>query len=233
MLFNYQGISGWSAYCKQKSVYFRCMQKSLYSTSILILMLAVCSKAQTSTLNYTIGAGFFDLGTYELSKQVQGDSTIYSGKSEVSVSYLLSRHEVIFITKSEFYKDTLMTSHVEVFVNGKLRESNHTQFEGTNYSIYRVDEDKNIRDEILNIPAIFVTSSMLFFVEPEDPVRFTHNYAELYGYFNKLERSDKNSYDIIDKKTGRKTTYNYKKGVVESTEIDYPIMTFGHTRVDN
>ncbi len=123
-----------------------------------------------------------------------------------------------------------MTCHVDVFVNDELRESNHTQYINSNYQIHRIDEEKNVRDELLNTPAIFITSSMLFFVESKDPIRYSQNYAELHGFSNKMEKSGNNQYDIIDKTTGRKTTYNYKKGLVVSSKIDYPIMTFGLKR---
>ena len=45
-----------------------------------------------------------------------------------------------------------------------------------------------------------------------------------------MEKSGKNQYDITNKTTGRKTTYNYKKGLVVSSKVDYPIMTFGLKR---
>ena len=209
------------------------MQKRLIFSFVLYMFHVCSSQAQTTTLEFTIGAAFFDIGMYKVSKEVKGDSTFYDATSDVSISYLFSKYQVQFTSKSIFYRDTLMLCHVDVFVNSELRESNHTQYTGSNYRIHRVDEEKQVRDELLNTPAIFVTSSMLFFVEPEDPIKYSHNYAELFGFFNKMEKSDKSSYDIINKKTGRKTTYNYKKGIVESTEIDNPILTFGHTRVSD
>lgn len=203
------------------------MQKQLFTTFILVCLCSVLGLAQKEELSFTIGASFFDIGTYKVQKIEQGDSTFYSAISDVSVSYLLSRYEVQFITKSKFYKDTLMMCHVDVVVDDKIRESNHTEYVGGNYRIHRVDEDGKVRDELLNTPAIFVTSSMLFFNEPDGSSKYAQNYAELYGWFNKVQKSTKGNYDIIDKKTGRKTTYMYKKGNVVATDIDYPLLTFG------
>ena len=226
MLFKSKAILSWSASCKQKSVYFDIMKNSQIFSIVLSLIVSLSSHAQTTTLDFTIGAAFFDIGTYSVSKKIEGDSTFYVAVSVVSLSYLFSKYQVQFTSKSKFYKDTLMTCHVDVFVNDELRESNHTQYINSNYQIHRVDEEKNVRDELLNTPAIFITSSMLFFIEPEDPIRYSQNYAELYGIFNKMEKSGKNQYDITNKTTGRKTTYNYKKGLVVSSIVDYPIMTF-------
>ncbi len=207
------------------------MLKSRLLLIVLALGFGWNSSAQTTTLHYTIGAAFFDIGTYTVTQKIDGDSSFYSAVSDVVVPYLFSKYKVQFITDSKFYNDTMILCHVDVIVNGKLRESNQTVYTGGNYKIHRVDEDENVRDEFLDVPAIFVTSSMLFFNEPYESEYYAQNYAELYGFFNKIVKSDKNSYDIIDKKTGRKTTYSYKKGAVVSTDIDYPLMTFGLTRV--
>ena len=196
----------------------------------LVCFFTVEAVAQKTTLRYSIGAAFFDLGEYTVTKETKGDSTIYDAISDVEVPYLFSKYKVQFITKSKFYKDTMVLCHVDVFVNGKLREFNHTVFVGDNYKLHRIDEDGNERNEMLNVPAIFVTSTMLFFNEPLDDIKYAYNYAELYGHFNKIEESAKNSHDIVDKLSGRKTTYNYKKGQIVSTEVDYPIMTFGLKR---
>ncbi len=200
-------------------------------TLSISLFFACCVHAQSTTMNYKIGAAFFDLGSYTITQKIVGDSTYYDAVSEVVVPYLFSKYQVRFETHTEFLRDTMRLCNVDVMVNDKLRESNHTEFTGNNYKIYRVDEDGKVRDEYLNVPAIFVTSSMLFFNEPDEQIIYTQNYAELYGYFNKLEALDNNSHVITDKETGRKTKYNYKKGRVNSTEVDYPIMTFGLTRI--
>lgn len=207
------------------------MKKLTFS---LALAISLCfgfnhSKSQSvNSLKYEIGTRLFSLGTYEIHQKKSGDSILYYSESKVLVPYLFSEYKVLFKSETHFLHDTLRYCKVTVWVNDEIREWNTTTYKNNRYEITRKKEDEKPQSSVLNVPAIHVTSSSLFFNEPEG---VSHNYAELLGYFNKIESTGKNTYLLTDTQSGRTTEYIYKKGQIWETNIDYPIMTFGLTRI--
>jgi hypothetical protein len=204
-----------------------CFKSALLAFFLIIIDFTL--EAQTfNSLKYEIGTKLFSLGTYELNQKKSGDSVIYFSESQVVVPYLFSDYKVTFKSETHFLRDTLRFCKVKVWVNDEVREWNITEYRGGAYKVIRKKEDEKPQTSTLSVPAIKVTSSSLFFEEPKG---VSHNYAELFGYFNKIESTGKSSYLLTDKETGRTTEYIYKKGQIWETKIDYPIMTFGLTRI--
>lgn len=199
------------------------------TTAILILLSFKVTYSQiktTNKLSYNIGTRLFDIGKYNITKTVKGDSATYIANSLVEVDYLFSSYKINFVTKSYFLRDTLQYSRVDVTVNGKLDKFTETTRKNGFYEIVKMEDGKTNTNK-LNVPVISITSSTLYFNEP---AKTSQNYAELYGYFNKIESTGKNKYKLTDQKTSRITEYEYKKGAISKTRIDYPLMTFGLTR---
>ena len=104
---------------------------------MLLSFIVVLSTSAQNSLRYKVSAGWIDLGFLDINWNKKGDSLLVNSVSNVEVSYLVGKRKMTYKTKLLLISDVIITSDVDVYVNGALEEYTHTKKLENGYRIVK------------------------------------------------------------------------------------------------
>ena len=182
---------------------------------VLLLLIPVFSKSQSSTLNYKIVQGGEKIGWLQLEKNIIGNKTNLELISELSTRF-------VFLVEV-FAKET------SVFENGQLLYS--SQFRKTNGTVKVDKQTSRVADkyvvtndgdkQYLSIPVVATNLLSLYF---QEPTGITTVYCDKYGCFVKISRADDGGHKIVFP-DGNSNTFYYHRGICTKIRISHTFYT--------
>lgn len=186
---------------------------------LLFFKFLMPAPANVEVLEFDIDRGNKVVGQLVAKKEVIGDKTVYTSKTEATISMLVKVH-VEYQFRAEFKGDVLSSANAEIHVNGKQHVESVIQDEGGKYKFVKNEEHDNETKELdypIKYPAI-----LLLFQEPGDVKR---SFSEEDGVFHKIQKVGSNVYEKTNPK-GKVNQYHYENGVLDKAHLDAGLVQF-------
>lgn len=175
--------------------------------------------ANVEILEFDIDRGRKVIGQLVAKKEVIGDRTIYTSKTEATVSLIMKVH-VEYHFEAEFKGDALSRANAEIHVNGKQHVESIIEAEGGKYKFVKNEEHDNEVKE-LDYPITYPAILLLF----EEPADVKKSFSEENGEFHQIKKVDDNTYEKINPK-GKVNQYHYSDGELEKAHLDAGLVQF-------
>ena len=186
---------------------------------LLLSRLLVPVADNVEVIEFEIDRGKKVIGQLVAKKEVFGDKTIYSSKTEATISLLMKVH-VEYQFEAEFMGDDLRRANAEIHVNGKQHVDSIIQAEGGKYKFVKNEENDNESKE-LDYPITYPAILLLF----EEPDGVKKSLSEEDGVFHQIRKVDENTYEKINPK-GKVNQYHYSNGELEKAHLDAGLVQF-------
>lgn len=181
-------------------------------------------------LTYELKALGINLGKAQVEKTVAGELATYRMESTTVLKLLFTDYKIHYVSTSIYQSGVLQKSHVVVNVNGKLKEETNITKNQKSYTVHRIEDGKTENWQ-LDLPQIFRSTSVMFFerAKPGDV-----SLAESYGTMcSVLSGSNENETIAYDEKSNTKTVYTYQGKYPIKRMVEYPVVNFFMTLVED
>lgn len=175
--------------------------------------------ANVEVIEFDIDRGRKVIGQLVAKKEVLGDKTIYTSKTEATISLLMKVH-VEYHFEAEFQGEVLSRANAVIHVNGKQHVESFIQAEGDKYKFVK-NEDNDSESKELDYPITY-PAILLLFEEPDDVKK---SFSEENGVFHQIQKVDDNTYEKINPK-GKVNQYHYANGELEKAHLDAGLVQF-------
>jgi len=187
------------------------------SIVIFLFLFSFSALSQTQSLTYQLFYHKKEIGTLNVTKIVDGKTTIYQNQTHINTRILFTKIEIDYSYLVVFNKTKLSNAKVLIEVKGDKRKDTQTLLEKGVYHYY---EDQKLKSQIKS--DITYSAVMLIL---EEPIGIRQVYSEENGTFHPLKKVGNHTYEKTNDKN-HVNEYSYKNGVLESGTIDAGIISF-------
>ncbi|MDC9721556.1 MAG: hypothetical protein PSN34_02120 [Urechidicola sp.] len=195
--------------------------KNLKITLAIILFGACISlSAQTETLYFDVIHSGESIGTLKAEKTVEGNKTHYKSYTDIEF-HMFMTIKIEYTYNVTYIDDNLNHAKVHIMLKGHEKTNVRTEKMPKGYAYFSDEKlDKEFVEEIKH------SIEKMFFYEPTD---VTKVYAEEHGEFHELKKNGPHTY-LKTTPNGHKSTYYYKDGKLQKSDIDAGVIKFSIIR---
>lgn len=175
--------------------------------------------ANVEVLEFDIDRGKKVVGQLIAKKEVTGDKTVYTSKTEATISLLVKVH-VEYHFRAEFKGDVLQRANAVIHVNGKQHIESNIEANGEAYKFVK-NEEHGQESKQLDYPITYPAILLLF----REPSGVSKSFSEEDGVFHQIRKVEGNTYEKTNPK-GKTNTYQYSNGELKSAFLDAGIFQF-------
>lgn len=184
--------------------------------AILLLAFVMTMNAQSETLYFDVLHKGKNIGSLKTEKSTDGNNVRYVSSTIIEF-HMFTTIEIIFNYDVSYQNNTLNKSAVKIKVHGHLKTDVMTEKAGNQYIYYSEGEkEKSLSGEIVH------SIEKMFY---EEPIGVSKVYAEEHGVFHDLKEVKEHVY-LKTTPEGHKSTYYYKNGKLQKSDIDAGIISF-------
>lgn len=167
--------------------------------------------------NYDLLIGKNEIGTFKISKTVNGNTIRYQAISDANFR-VISKNHVVYQLDCTVENGLLITSHCTVHKNGKLKDNTTIKWENDHYTINKKGKITTYNKRIPK-PAI-----ALYFEEPTQEA--VNVFSEREAVFKSFTRKETNKYKLcpLGKRSGDE--YTYQNGELQEVVVNYVVANF-------
>lgn len=190
------------------------MRKCIYF--ILMIGYVMSMNAQNETLYFDVVHNEKAIGSLKTEKIIKGNSINYLSNTSLEF-HVFTKIAIEYNYGVTYVNDHLDKATVKITVHGHVKTDVMTKRDGSKYGYYSENEkERDISKEIT-----YSAEKLLF----EEPVGVLKVYAEEHGVFHDLKKVKEHVY-LKTTPEGHKSTYYYKNGKLQKSEIDAGIISF-------
>ncbi|MEM9340285.1 MAG: DUF6134 family protein [Bacteroidota bacterium] len=153
------------------------------------------------------------VGSYEVKRYQQGDSTVYRSSSISKVRFI-GTVSVKYELKAIFKGDRMVKSVVKSYRNGKLNSETLTELEGAYYTIVKDGKKSSLHEAIKN------SVVQLYFGPPNQTEKV---FSEQEGAFRSVKPIDRSTFQVG--KTNP-SIFRYSGGILERVDVSFTLAKY-------
>lgn len=196
------------------------MKKLIYTLVIVLFGATLNLQAQDETLLFDVIHSGKSIGTLKAEKTVEGNKTHYQSYTNIEF-HMFMTIKIEYTYNVTYVDDNLNHARVHIMLKGHEKTNVRTEKIPSGYAYFSDEkEDKKFVEEIKH------SIEKMFFYEPID---VDIVYAEEHGEFHELEKTGPHTY-LKTTPSGHKSTYYYKEGKLQKSDIDAGVIAFSIVR---
>ena len=198
------------------------MKKIIVVIAFLFIGITSNLFAQNETIYFDVIHSGKPIGTLKAERITEGDKTHYKSYTDIEF-HMFMTIKIEYTYDVTYVDEELNHAKVHIMLKGHEKTNVRTEKIPRGYAYYSDEkEDKEFVEEIKH------SIEKLSF---EEPVGVSKVYAEEHGVFHSLKEIAPHTY-LKTTPDGHKSTYYYKDGVLQKSDVDAGVIAFSIVRRD-